>query len=221
MYEKVIKAIRMTAYKRFLRNPERYKTVAFYRRALRRAVLNFYRGDMDAFEFIDELVTLINGQFTRAWNEGAREVGFDPKEQADEDRLILLDRIQAEEEFILGFASDIETTRMEQKPITPLYNRVELWVNRFDEVKDTAIIHFGGKQKFEWELGATEEHCTTCLALNGIVATAEEWEQSGVHPQRGPNDSLECGGWLCDCRRKKTDKRKTRNALERIQSIAL
>lgn len=221
MYEKLINILRMKAYRRFLRNPEAYKTVAFYRRALRRAVLNFYRGDMDAFEFIDEMVRLIDGQFTRAWNEGAREVDFDPKDMTDEDRLIVLERIEMEQEHVLGFASDIETTRMEQSPITPLYNRVEVWVNRYNEVKNDAIIHFGGSQKLIWKLGKTKEHCTTCAALHGIVASASDWEKSGVKPQNAPNEKLECGGWVCDCSLSKTDKRRTRNAFDKIIGIAL
>lgn len=220
--ERVIKALRMKAYRRFLKHKrEAIKTVAYYVRALRRAVLNFFRQDMDAFEFIDEMVRLIEGQFTRAWNEGAKKAGFDPKDQTDEDLQILQDRIEQEQEFVLGFASDIESTRIEQKPITPLYNRVELWANRYNEVKNEALIHFGNRQKLEWQLGKTEEHCTTCLALNGMVAWANEWEQSGVRPQNAPNPVLECGGWNCDCQLVLTDKRKTSNALEKLMDIAI
>ena len=220
MINKVIKALRMRAYKRFMaNNMQAVKTVAYYVRALRRAVLNFYRGEMDAFEFIDDMVGLIEGQFTRAWNEGAREAGTEPKDMTDEDKLILIDRMEQEQQFILGFASDIETARMEQTPITPLYNRVELWANRYNEVRNEAIIHFR-KGKLEWKLGQTEEHCTTCAALNGIVALAEEWEQSGIRPQNAPNEILECGGWQCDCSLDPTDKRKTNNALNRLLDIA-
>ncbi len=55
------------------------KTQAFYDRALRAAVWDFYRGDMDAFGFIDKMVYLITEQFTRAWNEGMRSIDLDPK----------------------------------------------------------------------------------------------------------------------------------------------
>jgi hypothetical protein len=216
----MIQSVRKIAYANFLKHMEIVKTVEYYIRALRRAVLNFFRMDMDAFEFIDEMVRLIDGQFTRAWNEGAREVGVDPKDMDEEDLAILQDRKDQEQEYILGFASDIETARIEQAPITPLYNRVEMWANRYNEVKSDAMIHFGGKKKLEWQLGSTEQHCETCSQLNGIVAWAKEWEQSGIHPQGAPNGLLECGGWKCDCRLGVTDKRRTSNALETLMDIA-
>ncbi len=212
--------LRMTAYHKFLKQRDVVKTFAYYVRALRRAVLNFYRMDMDAFEFIDEMVRLIDEQFTRAWNEGAREVGVDPKDMTDDDLAILERRKIDEQQHILGFASDIETARMEQAPITPLYNRVELWANRYNEIKNDAAIHFGGRKKLEWILGATEEHCATCSRLNGIVAWAREWEQSGFHPQGAPNLLLECQGWRCDCSLIVTDKRRTANALETLMDLA-
>jgi hypothetical protein len=138
----------------------------------------------------------------------------------DDDLLVLEERIEQEQEFILGFASDIETARMEQKPIAPLYNRVDMWANRYNDVKNQAIVHFGKRTKLEWQLGETEEHCGTCAELNGTVAFAYEWEQAGLRPQNAPNDMLECGGWQCGCQLTPTDKRRTRLAINKLMRIA-
>jgi len=216
----IIDTLRLKAYRRYLENPEIIKTVAYYRRALRRAVLDFYRAEIDAFEFIGDMIRLIKEQFTRAWNEGAREVGKEPKDMTEEDAELLQERIDQEQEFILGYASDIETAAAARTPIAPLYNRVELWVNRYNEVKAEAMIHFGKRVKLEWQLGETEDHCATCLKLNGTVAFAFEWEQSGVRPQSAPNPVLECGGWNCDCRLEVTQRRRTRLAINKLLSIA-
>ena len=99
-------------------------------------------------------------------------------------------------------------------------SRVDIWANRYPETENRARMHFGGKQRLEWVLGATEKHCSTCAALNGIVAFAEEWEESGVQPQSPPNGALECGGWQCDCSLVPTDRRRSANALTRIMDIA-
>ena len=68
---------------------EALKTEAYYSQALNRAVLEFYRGDMDAGEFIDEMIRLIEGQFERAWNEGSRDVGVEPSEHSPDDDAVL------------------------------------------------------------------------------------------------------------------------------------
>lgn len=179
---------------------EALKTEAYYNQALNRAVLEFYRGDSDAGEFIDEMIRLIEGQFERAWNEGSRDVGVDPKDHTPDDDAVLQERIDKETEFILDYAEAIEKAKIEGSPVGPLQARVSLWANRYNEIVAEARIHFGAERvRLKWELGATEQHCATCAELNGIVANAETWEESGYHPQGAPNDALECGGWQCDC----------------------
>jgi hypothetical protein len=55
----------------------------------------------------------------------------------------------------------------------------------------------------EWQLGATEKHCTDCAFLNGQIKRASEWRAAGIKPQ---SPDLECGGWNCDCRLVVVDK---------------
>jgi len=185
---------------------EALKTVDYYERALNRAVLDFYRGDIEAGEFIDEMVRLIEGQFERAWNEGSRAVGVDPKDHVQEDKDELQERIDAELEHVLDYAEAIEKAKIEGAPVSPLQARVSLWVNRYNEIVNDAKLWFSrASQRFEWIYGDTV-HCTTCEALNGIVATADAWNESGFQPQSAPNDKLECGGWKCQCTLELTNK---------------
>ena len=47
---------------------EGVKTEAYYQRTLNRAVLRFFRDEIDALEFIGIMIRLVEGQFIRAWN---------------------------------------------------------------------------------------------------------------------------------------------------------
>jgi len=60
-----------------------------------------------------------------------------------------------------------------------------------------------------WVFDDTAEKCDTCLALNGIVAYAWEWETAGFRPQSPPNALLTCGGWHCECELRHTEKRRS------------
>lgn len=177
---------------------EALKTANYYERALNAAVLEFYRGG-DAGEFIDEMVRLIEQQFSRAWNEGGRDVGIQPKDHTDEDDEELQRHIDNELDHVLDFAQGIEQARINGDSVKPFQARVSLWVNRYNEMVNAAKLWFGRKERLEWRLGATEEHCEQCFALSGVIATAEAWAESGYHPQGAPNGMLECGGWRCDC----------------------
>jgi hypothetical protein len=196
------------------------KTEAYYRRALNRDVLDFYRGDIESGEFIDDMVMLISEQLTRAWNEGMRENGLDPKkDMTDEWQGILDGLIADEEDHVLDYAQAIEDARNNGTPIDPLKARVELWVNRYPEVVSFSKITTAPKDRFVWRLGATEQHCDTCARLNGTVATGADWIASGFHPQDPPNDLLECGGWRCDCKLEYTEEPTTEGGIPGAKSL--
>jgi len=177
---------------------EAMKTQSYYKRVLNRAVLQFYRGDVDAFSFIDTMIRLIDDQFRRAWNEGARAVGYDPEDMTQDDLFVLLERQEQEKEYILNFASGIESARLNDQSVKPFQNRAAMWANRYNEIRDWAKSYFGGQARLEWVLGPTE-HCESCLALEGTVAPAYQWEEAraaGIYPK---SKRLQCGGYNCQC----------------------
>jgi hypothetical protein len=219
--KRVIAALTTKAMSKYLAAGE-FKTLGTFNRQLWHAALDFYRGDIDAFEFIDDYTASIENQLTRAWNEGAAAAGVDRQEMTSEDLAILQGMIQSEYEHILGLAGDLDQARLNldldefRQQFKP---RVQMWGNRYNDARNRAITHFGGKLRLEWVMGATEDHCGTCGRLNGIVAWASEWEQSGVKPQSPPNSRLQCGGWRCACILQPTDRRRSPRALERIMSV--
>ena len=190
------------------------KTVEHFTRVLTAMVWDLYRGDIEESDFVDGLADLVQEQLTRAWNEGMRENDLDPVEDMEPEwQTILDDIILNEYNYVDGFAADIVAASDEQLDWGPLLSRAELWANRYNDVVNRAVI-VTGEQKLIWILGATEKHCETCAHLNGIVAFANIWEESGVRPQ---GEMLNCGGWQCDCSLIPTADRQTRNALEAIE----
>ena len=187
------------------------KTQGFYDQALRAAVRDFYNGNIDAFGFIDKCVYLITEQFTRAWNEGMRNIGLDPKKDMEPEWAeVLQKRIQEEINHVQQFAGDIESAAADKEnhPIRPLLDRVSMWSNRYNEVVSLSMATCG-KLKLEWIVGPTE-HCGDCAKLNGCVDYAEDWTASGWLPQ---TSRLECGGYKCKCSLVPTKKRRTRGGV--------
>jgi hypothetical protein len=203
--------------------PEAYKTYDFYLSTLTRMIRNVYDGYL-AGEFIDIMASLINGQINQAYKQAWDDVGTgsdgDPEPsyltQAAEDMVV------AQYDFVDGFFRDIVAARLDKTPIEPLLARAPLWANRWNEAYNDAVhliqLELGGKEV--WIEGDTVDKCPTCLALNGIVAFAHEWESAGFHPQGGPNPMLDCGGYNCQCRLEPTDARRSPRALETLMNIA-
>lgn len=193
------------------------KTENYYRRAIYESIRDLYTEKIDADGFIDKLAGLIEDQFRRAWNEGARNAGFDPEQMTDEDMLPLIDRMAQEQEFMYGLADDVEAARAKETGTAQFQSRADAWANKYNEVRDWAQTHFAGKKRFKWVVDPEKEHCHSCLdILNGIVATGEQWEEArarGIYPQ---SNSLECGGYHCGCTLEPTDEPLTEGGIPDI-----
>lgn len=195
------------------------KTYDYFLQQLEGLIKGVYAGNVGG-DFIDIMANLISGQLTQAFEQAwSDEEG--EGDLPDYLSSALEDMILGQYDFVDQLYKDIVDARVDQTPVESLLARAPLWANRWTEAYNQAVhlitMENGGNE--EWVLGATETHCVTCAALNGIVARASEWDALGVHPQNAPNDVLECGGWHCDCKRQPTDKRRSPKAYETIQNI--
>lgn len=204
------------------------KTVAFYQRSIEGLIRDLYRGDIGQADFENGLVDLIDQQLDRAWREGMRKNELDPEKDMTPEMEQELERIKlAELDHVTGFAEAIteaaEKDAENEKPkesLPGLYVRGGAWSNRYNDVV-TQAVQFTAEpdNKLAWRLGATEEHCETCAALDGLVATAEEWAESGFKPQAPPNGMLDCGGWRCDCSLEPTGDKISKNRFDVWDSL--
>jgi hypothetical protein len=193
--------------------PEEVKTPEYYQRVLWGDTRALYNGEMEREAFVDDMIRLIDEQLRRAWNEGMRDNDLDPAKDMIEKWEARLQEIQLSElDHVEGFADAILQAQKDGAPIEPFRGRVDMWVGRYDDVRSESRITTAPKDRFEWIYGDTD-HCTTCMELNGVIATGEDWDKSGYHPQGPPNGKLECGGWRCQCRLEYTEKPATEGGI--------
>lgn len=210
----------LTSKARFLAaEPAAYKTYEY----MKKQIIGLVRGVYDGYvrgDFIDTMANLISGQLTQAYARAWDDEG-DGGEFPDYLQISLDEMILNQYDYVDQYYRDIIDAALDKKPIEPLLSRAELWANQYlfayNEAVRLITVQNGGK--LEWKLGATEQHCPECAALNGIVALASEWDTLGVKPQNPPNSRITCGGWRCDCSLVPTDKRRTPNAYGRIEEI--
>lgn len=187
------------------------KTEGYFGDVIDRLVAQLYNGNMDELEFVQVLGDLIEGQVRDAWAEGALSTGITDMDTRADLQAQLASIVSDERQFVLRFADDIRAAEGYDhlngtNSLPGLLSRGELWAQRYVDARNQAVLatarddaHVG------WELGATEDHCDECAALDGQVLTAAAWRASGYHPQDPPNALLGCGGWRCDCRLTVTD----------------
>lgn len=78
-------------------------------------------------------------------------------------------------------------------------SRVGLWLGTLDAIYAHAKL-LGAKNKMlTWHLGSTEKHCATCAKLDGQRHSAKWWLNHNYIPRQPGSETLDCGGWQCDC----------------------
>ncbi len=195
---------------------EACKTYDYFLQVLTRLVRSVYAGLLGG-EFIDILANLLQGQITQAYEQAWVDDG-NPLPIPEAMQAAANEAILKQFDYVDQFFRDIVDAKIDNTPIEPLLARAELWANRYQESYNDAkvkiALEYGGKLK--WVEGDTQDKCETCLALDGIVAYATVWDNLGVYPQSAPNESLDCGGWRCQCKLVPTDERQSRDAEARI-----
>jgi hypothetical protein len=196
-----------------------YKSYDYFLARIEGLVRGVYGNNIGG-DFVDILASLIRGQmddaYRKAWTDEGNDGALPDYITNSLDAYVIQ---QTNFDWIYQYYKDIVDARIDGKPIDGLLARSKTWANRWTEAYNEAIhamtLENGGNEI--WLMGDAE-HCTTCLALNGIVATAKEWEISGWKPQ---GQDLACNGYNCKCKRIPTNKRRSPKALDTLMNIRL
>jgi hypothetical protein len=194
--------------------------------SVRAAFRQIWAGIIDnPFDFVDEMVGVINRGLTRAWHEGAKEQGISSDDLTEKELNALSDTINAQFVYLPGLARDlIEIREMAIKDgITPtlrnmpdrMFSRASLWVNRYQQTKILASTMAALDSPKMWVLGDAE-HCPSCKKLEGKVKRGSFWLSSGIMPQTPGASYLDCEGYNCACSLEDTKQSISRGALPNL-----
>ena len=171
-------------------------------------------------DFIDAMANLISGQLTQAFQQAYEDEGYTDFVLPDYLSSAHESMILSQYDYVDGFFRDIINARIDGTSVSPLLARARLWANQWQAAYNEAIrlMTLEGGGNLIWVYGEAE-HCEQCNSLNGIVASAKEWDELGVQPQNAPNNMIACGGWNCQCSLTPTDKRRSPKAYDTILNV--
>lgn len=186
-----------------LKQDRRNRGLEAYQRALRSPVRALWQSVIDIEQFKSAMLSVIDRGLNRAWIGGAAECGISADELTQEEQETLGERLIEEISHVGDFAAAIvENSRAQGGKLTPLFGRLELWVNRYRDVTNQAKQISCRNSKMIWVIGPTERHCPDCSNYNGRVYRASIWEKNDIRPQ---HPRLACHGYRCLCVLQPTD----------------
>ena len=197
------------------------KGASNYRSGIRAASRGLWVGALDYYDAYEAMSATIRMGIRTAWHEGAAKCGINPNELSPEEQNQLRRRTFDEMNRIDAFLVWIEgRTKALGGKLGPVHARAEVWVNRYNDVRNEAKVMACGDRKLKWvfnALGVTKNPCNTCqYKLNGKVKRASYWRDRDVRPQNPPNNKLDCEGWGCLCDLVPTDDPLSRGPLPNL-----
>lgn len=181
-----------------------------YQAAIRSAVRGLWSGAIDYGQYLDVMGLAIDRFLPMAWADGAKECGIQPAEYTPQERRALQEATAQEYLYVVGLGDAIQAgSRANGGKLTPLYQRVDLWVKRYRDIKNRAMEMACQDQKLKWIMNPAKENCCSCIQLADKVKRASFWREAGVRPQ---HPSLHCmqsagGPSVCGCQFVVTDER--------------
>lgn len=171
---------------------------------LSEAVTGFFNQDRSAQEVGGVLRNLLRGYARDTYLEGMREGGIDNPESAitDEEEAEISAWVSDQFSYIPDFITALKETRKaeDQTAAQAAINaRVELWASSLQTLGGMGKARAMGDAMCTWVYGDTD-HCSTCERLNGKRHRLSWFVNNGYIPQENGSDTLECGGWLCQCK---------------------
>lgn len=179
-----------------------------------------YQENRDGWEsyFVDIVTQALNGDMNRRqlaalmrarlrrvgeamFLDGLVDGGVRGAELDDADKAQIQYWLGQQGAYIDSFTTEVFTSGLTTEQVQA---RAAMWTNKtLQPMFDAGRISADRNGLYEWELGATEKHCTDCLRLNGQVHRLKECYVRGWLPK---SDKLECEGYQCDCRLTRTRK---------------
>ena len=182
------------------------KSVEDFGRQVRSAARILWRGDDPNafFNFVDTLNSAVFRGYEQAWREGALTCSVLPCDRTPEEQAILAEYISVAQSRIMPLGDFVQVhSRANGGKWGDLQTRLNVWINRYNEVYERAKAVSCPNIKEEWIYGDTIDHCADCSHVVGRVYRSSVWNAYGWFPR---SRALACGGWRCDCRRVPTDK---------------
>lgn len=142
--------------------------------------------------------------------EGLKAGGVDSEELDAEDSATIAAWVSEQLGYVAGLwdavdklLDDFERGLIKQPDFIArrraLYERIGLWGQSLRDLGSAGKASALANMMCTWRLGATEKHCRTCARLNGKRKRLKWFTSRGYYPQQNGSETLECGGWRCEC----------------------
>lgn len=171
---------------------------------LSESVVSVFNGEASAKELASDMRKALRSYGRDAYLEGMADGGVDnpADELTAEDEAEIADWIAGQLEHVAGFASDCAATRKAEDrgaAQAAMLARFDKWVESLRDIGSRGKASALKNKMGTWRLGDTEKHCRTCSRLNGQRHRLSWFLERGYLPQENGSESLDCGGWECDC----------------------
>jgi hypothetical protein len=168
-----------------------------YQSGIRKGIYGLWSGKMDAQDAFMHLWVVIERGIMQAWYNGAMDCGIRPEELSQIELRGLQDAIYNEMQYLEKLIYDVmERNKASGTQLKTLNTKINMWSNRYNQIRNKAKALACGNKKLKWILGPTKVHCVDCAKLNGKVKRASTWVASGWMPQ---GKMLACKGYQCLC----------------------
>ena len=179
-----------------------------YEDAVEDLLVEAVAGNIDRVRFGNRLRNLTQVAIGKAYLDGLEDGGITDPELTDEDAQWVGEWFAQQRKYIISLSDAIYKDDVVSED--EARGKPAMWYNKsIAPAYHEGLASASKNAAYEWVIGATEEHCRSCLSLNGQVRRMSYWK-ARILPQ---SSELVCKGFQCRCNLVPTRKRLSRGRL--------
>jgi hypothetical protein len=172
----------------------------WFGRNVRAAARILWKDPTDLVGFVDTLTLAVQRGYEAAWAEGAAACGILPADRTPEESAVLGEYVSIALQRVFPLAEFVAVgSQPNGGKWSDLQPRLNIWINRYAEVKARAQVMSCKDQKLKWVIDPQKESCSTCIKLNGRIYRASIWSKYDIYPRDTRPGKLNCHGFKCGC----------------------
>ncbi len=149
---------------------------------------------------LGDLRRLVKNAIADAYVEGLAEGDVSADEMSDDDALMIIELGDRQLEHVTNFVRDIRDAKNDKAAQRDILDRrLDLWTASVESAGAQGIASAKSNTMGTWQYGDSE-HCATCAKLNGQRHRLKWFLSNGYIPREPGSQTLDCGGWACQCK---------------------
>lgn len=179
------------------------KSMPSYNRELRNIMRGVIDKQIPEASAVQASDSAVRRNMMQAAMAGIEKAGLLKGDLTQEELMAIQNAIFNEQDYVIGLVeAAVAESRKEAPSYAYIFNRVDMWANRWGMMQDQMFVMASKNKKIKWGRKDGKDSCIDCITYDNRVYRGSVWQKADIRTKMW---DLTCRGGHCGCEQFETD----------------